>query len=71
MQVSFKYDHVCTYPVGRSEAPPRFYIDDFPVSILYAEEHMIDIETRFEGPEIFMTFVYSDLVVRHWDLVWE
>ena len=58
-------------PVGRSEVLPRFYMDHLSVSILYADEHMIDIETILEGPEIFMTFVYSDLVVRHWNLVWE
>lgn len=32
---------------------------------------MINIETKFEGHGIFMTFVYGDLVVRHRDLVWE
>ncbi|KAF8055343.1 hypothetical protein N665_1297s0002 [Sinapis alba] len=72
VQVSFGYDHVCTVdPVGRSGGLALFYMDDPSVSILYADAHMIDIETRFEGHEIFMTFVYGDPVVRHRDLVWE
>ena len=44
-------------------------MDDPSVSILYADEHIIDIETRLEKPEVFMTFVYGDPAVRYWDLV--
>ncbi|XP_056850872.1 uncharacterized protein LOC130500150 [Raphanus sativus] len=46
-------------------------MDDPSVTILYADAHMIDIETRLEGHAIFMTFVYGDPVVRRRDLVWE
>lgn len=48
-----------------------FYVDDLSVSILYADEYIIDIETRLERPEVFMTFLYGDPAVRYWDLVWE
>ena len=42
-----------------------FYMDDPSVSILYADEHIIDIETILERSEVFMTFVYGDLTVRY------
>ena len=72
MQVSFGYDHVCTVEaVGRSGGLALFYMDDPSVTILYVDHHMIDIEPRFEGHEIFMTFVYGDSVVKHRDQVWE
>ena len=71
-QVSYGYDQVCTVePRGRSGGLTLFYMDDPSVTILYADAHMIDIEIRFEGHSIFMTFVYGDPVVRHRDLVWE
>ena len=69
MQVSFGYDHVCT--VGRSRGLALFYMEDPSVTILYADKNMIHIETRLEGHEIFMNFVYGDPVVRHRDQVWE
>ena len=72
LQVSYGYDQVCTVePRGRSGGLALFYMDDPSVTILYADAHMIDIETRLEGHAIFMTFVYGDPVVRHRDLVWE
>ena len=72
LQVSYGYDQVCTVePRGRSSGLALFYIDDPSVTILYADAHMIDIETRLEGHTIFITFVYGDPVVRHRDLVWE
>ena len=42
-------------PVGQSGGLALFYMNDPSVSILYADKHMIDIETRFEGHDIFMT----------------
>ena len=70
MQVSFGDDNVFTVDlVGQSGG--LACMDDPSVFILYADSHMIDIETRFEGHEIFMTFVYGNLVVRHRDQVWE
>lgn len=72
MQISYGYDQVYTVePRGRSGGLALFYMDHPSVTILYAEAHIIDIETRFEGHDIFMTFVYVDPVVRHRDLVWE
>ena len=72
LQVSYGYDQVCTVePRGRSGGLALFYMDDPSVTILYADAHMIDIETRLEGHAIFMTFVYGDHVVRHRDLVCE
>ena len=44
-------------------------MDDPVVSILYADEHMIDIESTFEGHVIYMTFFYGDPVIRNRDLV--
>lgn len=72
LQIFYGYDQVYTVePRGRSGGLALFYMDDPSVTILYAEAHIIDIETRFEGHDIFMTFVYVDPVVRHRDLVWE
>lgn len=72
VQVSFGYDRVYTVdPRGRSGGLALFYMDDPDVSILYADEHMIDIESTFEGHVIYMTFVYGDPVIKYRDLVWE
>ncbi|KAF8049311.1 hypothetical protein N665_2242s0005 [Sinapis alba] len=72
LQVSYGYDQVCTIePRGRSGSLALFYMDDPLVTILYADVHMTDIQTRLKGHAIFMTFVYGDPVVRHRDLVWE
>lgn len=46
-------------------------MDNLSVSILYADEYMIDIEIRLERHDIFMTFMYRRHVVRHRDLVWK
>ena len=72
LQVPYGYDQVCTVETrGRIGGLALFYMDDLSVTILYADAHMIDIETILEGHAIFMTFVYGDPVVRHRDLVWE
>ena len=63
---------MCTVELyGRSGGLALFYMDDPSITILYADEHMIDIETKLEGHAIFMTFVYGDPVVEHQNLFWE
>ena len=65
VQVSFGYDRVYTVdPCGRSGGLALFYMDDPAVSILYADKHMIDIESTCEGHAIYMTFVYGDPVIK-------
>ena len=72
VQVSFGYDCVYTVdPCGRSGGLALFYMDDPVVSSLYADKHMIDIESTFEGHVIYMNFVYGDPVIENRDLVWE
>ena len=72
VQVSFGYDRVYTVdPCGRNGGLTLFYMDDPVVSILYTDEHMIDIESTLEGHIIYMTFVYGDPVIKNRDLVCE
>lgn len=39
------------------------YSSDFPVMVLSINDSLIDIETIIDGNRVFLTFVYTDLVV--------
>ena len=58
-------------PEGRSGRLALIYLDSFDVTVLYSNNHMINIEATIEGQKVFITFVYGDPVVEYRENVWE
>ncbi|CAA7020289.1 unnamed protein product [Microthlaspi erraticum] len=71
-QFHFGYDRVFTVePSGASGGLALFYNNSYDVNIVCSNKRIIDIEARYEGKVIFLSFVYGDPVVKWRDLVWE
>ena len=68
--VGYKYVHTVD-PLGRSGGLALFHSHDFPVTIIYSRNRIIDIETSYKGKTIYISFVYGDPVQSLRDQVWK
>ena len=71
-QFEFVYNKLFTVePEGRSGGLALFYLDSFDVTILFANNRIIDIEATIPGHKVYITFVNGDPVINCRENVWE
>jgi len=72
MQVSLGFDCLQTVdPIGNSGGLALLYSNEFPVTVVFLNDQLIDIETIIDGNRVCITFVYGDPNVQYRELVWE
>jgi len=72
MQVSLGFDCLQTVdPMGNSGGLALLYSNEFPVTVVFLNDRLIDIETIIDGNRVCITFVYGDPNVQYRELVWE
>ena len=72
LQAELAYDQLFTVePLGQSGGLALFFMDDFQISVLFSNNHMIDVEAVLDGVKFFMTFVYGNPVFVRREQVWE
>lgn len=63
---SYRYLHTID-PIGRSGGLALFYSKDFPITILYSSNRIIDIETSYNG-KTFLYLLYTGIQYRNFEI---